>query len=145
MKKTTSDRLKEIMKLRSIRQIDILNMCKNNPYGIKLNKSDLSQYVSGKFLPKQDKLTLLAYALNVSETWLMGFDVPMEKNKQSTSFINNVDNEKIILIGKIDSKINLLEYNQLEFINTMLDYLPNIDSNNTDSILTYIKFLKSSK
>lgn len=80
MKKyTTSERLKEIMDSRNLRQVDILSLvlpyCKE--YGVKMNKSDLSQYVSGKVEPNQDKLVVLGMALGVNETWLMGFDVPM--------------------------------------------------------------------
>ena len=78
---STADRLKEIMDLRGFRQVDILDLCK--PYcaaaGIKLGRSDLSQYISGKVAPRQDKLSILAQALNVSEAWLMGFDVPMNR------------------------------------------------------------------
>ena len=43
-----------------------------------MNRSDLSQYISGKVIPGQEKLSILGQALNVSETWLMGFDVPLE-------------------------------------------------------------------
>ena len=79
MKTTTSARLKEVMRLYNLRQIDILK--KAEPYckelGIKMGRNDLSQYVSGKVLPGQEKLTALSQALNVSETWLMGYDVPM--------------------------------------------------------------------
>lgn len=81
MKETTAKRLKTIMDLRNLRQVDILNAAKPfcNKYGIKLERNDLSQYVSGKVAPGQDKLTILGLALNVSEAWLMGFDVPMER------------------------------------------------------------------
>lgn len=75
---TTSARLKELMDERNLRQIDILNAAKPfcDQYGVKLGKNDLSQYVSGKVEPGQEKLTILGLALNVSETWLMGYDVP---------------------------------------------------------------------
>lgn len=80
--KTTSDRLKQIMEERNLKQADILKLaapyCKQ--YKIKLGRNDLSQYVSGKVLPRQNKLYVLGRALNVSEAWLMGFDVPMERD-----------------------------------------------------------------
>lgn len=81
-KQTTSDRLKQIMSERNLRQVDILEMCKPycKKYNIKLGRNDLSQYVTGKVEPGQKKLTVLGTALNVSEAWLMGFDVPMERN-----------------------------------------------------------------
>ena len=87
MKSTTSERLKFLMDAKQIRQVDILNAAKPfcEKYGVKLERNDLSQYVSGKVLPGQDKLTILGLALNVSEAWLMGFDVPMERKIAPTA------------------------------------------------------------
>ena len=80
-KENTSTRLKKIMPERNLRQVDILNSTRPycEKYGVKMNKSDISQYCSGKTEPNQDKLFVLGMALNVSEAWLMGYDVPMER------------------------------------------------------------------
>lgn len=83
MKKyTTAQRLNQLMDARDIRQVDILKAaepyCKR--FGVKLARNDLSQYVSGKVEPGQEKLTILGLALRVSEAWLMGYDVPMERS-----------------------------------------------------------------
>lgn len=80
-KENTASRLNKIMAERNLRQVDILERAKPFciKYDIKMNKSDLSQYVSGKVEPSQEKLVVLGMALNVSEAWLMGFDVPMER------------------------------------------------------------------
>lgn len=43
----------------------------------KLDKSLISNYLSGKYKPKQDKIVILSKALDVSEPWLMGFDISM--------------------------------------------------------------------
>lgn len=77
---STSKRLKEIMKSKNLRQVDILNLTKPycTEYKVKMNKSDISQYVSGLVEPGQDKLFILGKALNISEAWLMGYDVPKE-------------------------------------------------------------------
>ena len=83
MKKfTTADRLKEIMTKKKIKQVDILEACKPfcEKYNVKLQKNDLSQYVSGKVEPKQDKLTILGLALNVNEVWLMGYNIPSDRD-----------------------------------------------------------------
>ncbi len=82
MRTTTAERLREILSIRNLRQVDILEMARPYcaKYGIKLSKSDLSQYVTGKVLPGQEKLTVLGLALNVSEAWLMGYDVPMKRD-----------------------------------------------------------------
>ncbi len=82
-KKNTASRLKEIMENRNLRQVDVLNLTRPycQEYNVKMNKSDISQYCSGKTEPNQDKLFILGIALNVNEAWLMGYDVPMERNE----------------------------------------------------------------
>lgn len=77
----TAERLKLYMTITGMKQSDILERIQPvaKKYGIKFGKSALSQYVSGIVEPKQDKLTVLSETLGVSETWLMGYDVPMEK------------------------------------------------------------------
>lgn len=79
MKRTTGQRLLEYMAQMGIRQADIVAAVQ--PYcerhGVKLNRSDISQYVTGKTEPRQEKLMLLSEALNVDVAWLMGYDVPM--------------------------------------------------------------------
>ena len=47
-----------------------------------IDKSLISNYLSGNYNAKQDKLSILADALNVTETWLMGYDT--EKNKANS-------------------------------------------------------------
>lgn len=80
---TTADRLKQIMKERGLKQVEILEACKPycEKYGVKLAKNDLSQYISGKVTPGQDKLTILGLALGVNEVWLMGYNVPPGKDE----------------------------------------------------------------
>lgn len=72
----TSIRLSEYLAQHNLKQVDLLRMAEPfcEQYNVKLNKSDLSQYVSGKVEPGQDKLFVLAKALKVSEAWLMGYD-----------------------------------------------------------------------
>ncbi len=83
MAESTSLRLRRIMSERNLTQADILRLCEPicKRFGLKLTKSDMSQYVSGKVVPGQWKLSILGQALNVSEGWLMGLDVPMERKE----------------------------------------------------------------
>ena len=77
----TSKRLKQIMSERNLRQVDILEKSKQyqKELNIKMGKSTLSQYVSGKSVPAQKQLYLLSKTLNVSEAWLMGYDVDIKR------------------------------------------------------------------
>lgn len=50
----------------------------------KIGKSSISTYISGAYEPKQRNIYKIAKALDVSEAWLMGFDVPMERDSKIT-------------------------------------------------------------
>lgn len=115
---STSLRLKEIMVSRGLRQVDVLNAAKPYciQYGVKLEKNDLSQYVNGKVEPGQEKLTILGLALNVSETWLMGYDVPI--SRENASFPSNIipmpEMRKIPLLGNIACGAPILAEDHIE-------------------------------
>lgn len=70
---TTSDRIKEGMAIRGLKQADLVERT-----GI--SKGALSSYISGKYAPKQNNIYRIAKALNVNEAWLMGADVPMGRD-----------------------------------------------------------------
>ena len=78
----TSQRLKEIMNKKGLKQIDILHKIKPlcEKYNIKMGSNDLSQYVTGKVEPSQKKLSVLAEVLDTNEVWLMGYDVPSTRD-----------------------------------------------------------------
>lgn len=72
-KDTFQNRLETALKIKSIKPVEL-----HEKTGI--SESLLSKYLSGNAVARQRKLTLLADALNVNEVWLMGYDVPMERN-----------------------------------------------------------------
>lgn len=78
MKQTTQQRLREALSARNMLPIELSRLS-----GI--GKSAISQYLSGKVTPKQDKIYKLAQALKVSESWLMGYDEPMEQSPAPAS------------------------------------------------------------
>ena len=107
-KENTSIRLKQIMANRNLKQVDILDMTKPYcvKYDVKMNKSDISQYVSGKVEPNQEKLFILAKALGVNEAWLMGFDVPMKKELSSSEAEGDIELiEKFSLLSERDKQL----------------------------------------
>ena len=75
---TISIRIKKALRIKGMKQAELCKLA-NIP------KSSLSQYLSGDFEPKQDRIYLISKALNVSEAWLMGFDVPMERQVKKNS------------------------------------------------------------
>lgn len=69
---TISERIKEGLNLRNMTQSELVSLTK-------LNKSSISSYISGKYEPKQKAIYLISKALNVSESWLMGYDVSISR------------------------------------------------------------------
>ena len=73
---STSERLKEAMRIRQLKQADLSRLTG-------LAKGGISNYVTGRYEPKSDVISKLAKALNCSEMWLWGYDVPMERLSNS--------------------------------------------------------------
>lgn len=85
---------KRIEKALLIRQMKQSELCKR----ANIPKSSLSLYLRGAYEPKQDRIYMMAKALNVSEVWLMGYDAPMERSEpQLASTIELTDYEKSML------------------------------------------------
>lgn len=87
---TCAERIKRALRIRGMRQYELCQITK-------IPKSAMSQYISGAFEPKQDRVYLIAKALNVSEAWLMGFDVPIERERVSPEEPKLSEGEKMLL------------------------------------------------
>jgi transcriptional regulator with XRE-family HTH domain len=73
-----AERLSTALHIRRMKQSELCHLAK-------IPKSSLSQYLSGDYEPKQDRISAISKVLNVSEAWLMGYDVPMERQKNAPS------------------------------------------------------------
>ena len=84
-------RISKALALRGMRQSELCKLAK-------VPKSSLSLYLSGAYEPKQDRIYSIAQVLNVSEAWLMGYDVPMEKQKEfSPEQVQLSEGERLML------------------------------------------------
>lgn len=100
---TFAHRLKYAIKIRDVRPVDISKVT-----GI--SKTNLSYYMSGKYEAKQDGVEILAKVLDVNPVWLMGYDVPIDRNYEKDKIIEiNVINlhtneiiEKIPFVYRTD-------------------------------------------
>ena len=104
-----SNRLNTAIRIRNIKPIEL-----SEKTGI--DKSKISSYMSGRYKAKQDGVYLLAQALNVNEAWLMGLDVPMERNLkiESNVFPTADIPKKVPVIGKISAGLPILAVENIE-------------------------------
>lgn len=67
-------RLSALMEERELKQAELAKMS-----GVRA--SSISDYLTGKYKPKQDNIDLIARALSVSPVWLMGYDDKKESSR----------------------------------------------------------------
>ena len=95
---TFADRLQTLLEQRGMTQADLSRKCG-------LSRATLSRYLKGQFEAKQDSVYKIARATGVSEAWLMGADVPMERPSSSTTippgFAPPPVMHKVPLVGSI--------------------------------------------
>lgn len=92
-----NERLKQAMQLKNMTQSEL---CEKTG----IPKSAMSQYVSGAFTPKQERTYLIAKALNVNESWLLGYDdISMDREPERdhlSALMQKYDNIKPIKLKR---------------------------------------------
>jgi len=77
-----------------------------------ISKSQISHWINGTYKAKQDSVTILAEFFDVSEAWLMGFNVPMERDNSSVYDPDEVD----ILYNKYCNRLTKDDKATIKFI-----------------------------
>ena len=106
---TFAERLKIAIDTRHMTQQELSDITK-------IPKSAISQYLSAKFEAKQDRVEVLARVLNVSEAWLMGFDVPMERDNDINIVVSEEDKKFYDLLGNMTPEEKDLFYGIMKSI-----------------------------
>ena len=81
---TFAKRLEEALYIKKLKPADLAR-------ATGLTEGQISAYRKGTYKAKQDNIYIIAKALNVSEPWLMGHDVSMERLPDDLRPINNSD------------------------------------------------------
>lgn len=76
-------RLTNLLKQNNMKQIELVRLAEEK--GIKLGKSHICQYVSGKTIPRKETLQFLADVFKVDAKWLLGKEEPEEAEKKGRS------------------------------------------------------------
>ena len=64
-----------------------------------INRGIISNYITGKYKPKQDRLSEIADILNVNEAWLMGYDITKDKELSPEDLY--IEITKLVAIARI--------------------------------------------
>lgn len=96
------------MDIKNINQVDL---CQRTG----IPKSSISMYLSGERSPRQNRLSQIAEKFNISEAWLMGYDVPMERTDSLSDETLSQKDKRDILDIISSTKAELLSQEGLMF------------------------------
>ena len=105
---TFEERLKIALKNNNMKQIDLANR-------LNMNRAIISQYLSGRYKPKYDRISEIASALNVSEAWLMGYDIEIPDD-----YLKKEDEVKDELDELFDTVRNELTEDDIELMKMIM-------------------------
>lgn len=151
---TFSNRLELALRLRGMKPVDL---CEKTGIG----KSSLSQYLSGEYEPRTNRVYIFANVLDVSAEWLSGYDVPMDKDaplqqlngtayegmsKQQmqlyllAEYLRKVD-EKHPNLSDEEKKEYIKEFYKQDAVSVMLDYM-SLNEGDKGTVARILKSLK---
>lgn len=124
------DRLRYALDMREKKAVDLAR-------DLKIPKSAISQYLSGNRTIKDSKrLYIIAEYLNVSEAWLMGFDVPMERH------LADIEEEPVGIADKLADLFIALDAKQADSEEVlMLERYHRLDEQKKSQVREYVRFL----
>lgn len=124
------DRLRTALELREKKAVDLAR-------DLKIPKSAVSQYLSGNRTIKDSKrLYIIAEYLDVSEAWLMGFDVPMERHLAS------IEERPVETANRLAELFMTLDMKKTDSeLTLMLERYGQLDDQKQAQVREYVRFL----
>ena len=107
---TIAERIRTGLDVRGMKQSELVEKTS-------IGKSSISTYLSGQYEPKQKNIYKIAKALSVSEAWLMGQDVPMER-----TLPYNFDESDLLVVkmAAVTHLSKLLEVDSRDIVDSLL-------------------------
>lgn len=124
------DRLREAMEMNNLKQTDLVSIGH-------FDKGQLSAWLSGRYKPKQVNIDKLASILGVSEAWLMGYDVPQDRNYQM-HIADAVDDEgfREAKIQELSDRLRTIELEKEE--KSIIEKYRSLDDHGKDIVDTVL-------
>lgn len=91
-----------------------------------LSKARISQYINGVYTPKSEAACLIAKALNVNETWLMGAGGVMKRERDISEVVSRSNVYAVPLFESVSAGFGAYAVNEI------VDYIPTVINNEYD-------------
>lgn len=122
---TRKNRIGEALSIRGLKQVELVEKTG-------LSKASINNWLKQRWQPKQKALMAMAKALDVSEMWLAGYDVPMErpaaqkKSDELTQLIIEIKEDEDL--KDLFTSISHLSNDQRKTIESMVNELSKINT-----------------
>lgn len=110
------NRIAEALRIRNFKQVELVEKTG-------LSKSAINNWIAQRWQPKQKALMAMARALDVSEMWLAGYDVPMERPVEQ---VKMDELAKLVHRLRKDEKLKKLCLNIAELENDQINIIENM-------------------
>lgn len=110
------NRIAEALNIRGLKQVELVEKTG-------LNKSAINNWIAQRWQPKQKAIMAMARALEVSEMWLAGYDVPMERPVEQ---VKADELARLIHVLRQDDKLKKLCLNIAELNNEQFNVIDNM-------------------
>lgn len=128
-KEELKDRLRIALDMKEKKPIDLAK-------DLGIPKSAISQYMSGyRTIKNSQRLYMIAEYLDVSEAWLMGFDVPMERH------LARIEENPVGEANKLAEWYLDLEPKENENIDFIIKAYKQLDEPKREHLKAYMQFL----
>ena len=119
------NRIADALNIRGIKAVELVEKTG-------LSKSSVSHWINQHWQPKQRPLMLMAKCLDVSEMWLAGYDVPMERPAaqknidELAKLVNEIrKNDKL---KSVCLNLSTLDNKQLDTISVMIEQIKRLSA-----------------
>lgn len=79
MKESFEKRLEKALSIRNVSQSELARK-------LNIHRATVNNYITGKHEPNRDRIDEIAKILNINPTWLLGYDVDIEKDDKNEEF-----------------------------------------------------------
>lgn len=119
------NRINEALTIRGMKQIELMEKTG-------LSKASINHWIKQRYQPKQEAILKMARALDVSEMWLAGYDVPMERPETQVkmdelAFVFNII-RKDKRLSNLIINIGRLNEEQLSTVESVVNELNKLNS-----------------
>lgn len=137
MEQEIMNRIAEALNIRNMKQVELAEKTG-------LSKASINSWLRHRWQPKQDALLKMAKALDVSEMWLAGYDVPMERPVEQKK-ADVLTDALLSMRNDMDISYSVVRMSNDEDFKDLVIDITKLNKSNIEAIKAYVSKLVEEK